>query len=148
MPEFWFEWITVISGLSSSGPDTYRYRLMMNDSECLGEIHTQPCRTPGGRYTVSRNERGYSALSDAMDQVLADARRKMESGLDALIRFKEDQEVDDSISSKIEYWPGIREGKGITSKTRSEAQLLGGHTPVVWVEDQSGCIALTHIRPM
>lgn len=47
--------------------------------------------------------------------------------------------------SPVLYWPGARIGEGRPSTTRSRAQLLSGHTPVVWVEGHSGCIALTHI---
>lgn len=30
---------------------------------------------------------------------------------------------------------------------RTPAEILGGHTPVAWVDGTSGCIALTHLRP-
>jgi hypothetical protein len=30
---------------------------------------------------------------------------------------------------------------------RTPAELLGGHTPVAWVDGTSGCIALTHLKP-
>ena len=43
------------------------------------------------------------------------------------------------------YWPGAREGEGRKSVTRSEAWLLGGHTPVVMVEGYPGGIALSHV---
>lgn len=33
----------------------------------------------------------------------------------------------------------------LITRTRSEAQVLGGHTDVVWVEGHGACIALTHI---
>jgi hypothetical protein len=46
------------------------------------------------------------------------------------------------------YWPGERAGEGRTSRTRSEAWLLGGHTPVVMVEGYAGGIALTHVCPI
>jgi hypothetical protein len=36
--------------------------------------------------------------------------------------------------------------KQLTTHTRSTAQLLGSHTPVVWVDDHAACIALTHIN--
>jgi hypothetical protein len=35
--------------------------------------------------------------------------------------------------------------KRLVTRTRSEAQVLGGHTDVVWVEDYSSCIALSHV---
>lgn len=49
------------------------------------------------------------------------------------------------VGTPVRYWTGAREGEGKPSKTRSEAQLLGGHTAVVWVEGHSGCIALSHV---
>ncbi len=33
----------------------------------------------------------------------------------------------------------------LITRTRSVAQVLGGHTDVVWVDGHSACIALTHI---
>lgn len=36
----------------------------------------------------------------------------------------------------------------LQTATRSEAQTLGGHTDVVWVEGHSACIALTHVDPI
>lgn len=49
------------------------------------------------------------------------------------------------IGSPVMYWPGVREGKGTKSVTRSKAWLLGGHTPVVMVEGYAGGIALSHV---
>ena len=43
---------------------------------------------------------------------------------------------------------GMREGIGKISTTLSEAILLGGHTPVVWLYDVSGCVALSHVEPV
>lgn len=52
------------------------------------------------------------------------------------------------IGTPVRYWPGLREGDGIESVTRSEVWTLGGHTPVVMVEGYAGGIALTHVRPI
>ena len=49
------------------------------------------------------------------------------------------------VGSPVRYWPGARQGEGKVSTTRTRAQVLGGHTPVVWVEAEAGCIALTHV---
>jgi len=48
------------------------------------------------------------------------------------------------IGTPVRYWRGIRAGEGRTGVTRSAAMLLGGHTPVVWIDTTSGAIALTH----
>lgn len=58
-----------------------------------------------------------------------------------------------SVGTPVRYWTGVREGDGKTGVTRSEAYLLGasngqpGHTPVVFVEGEGSCIALTHVQP-
>ncbi|MCZ7434794.1 hypothetical protein O7598_31215 [Micromonospora sp. WMMC241] len=52
------------------------------------------------------------------------------------------------IGTPVRYWKGAREGEGRTSKTRTGAQMLSGHTAVVWVEDEGACIALSHIEPV
>lgn len=38
-------------------------------------------------------------------------------------------------------------GEIIHTKTRSEADLLGGHTPVIWLDGISGCYALSRVTP-
>lgn len=37
-------------------------------------------------------------------------------------------------------------GKETATKTRSYAELLGGHTPVIWLEGITGCYDLTRVR--
>jgi hypothetical protein len=49
------------------------------------------------------------------------------------------------VGSPVLYWPGVRDGEGRKSVTRSRAWLLGGHTPVVLVEGYAGGIALSHV---
>jgi hypothetical protein len=38
-----------------------------------------------------------------------------------------------------------RDARRLVTRTRSRASVLGGHTDVVWVEDHSACIALSHV---
>ncbi|MFE9192030.1 hypothetical protein ACFYL6_20735 [Micromonospora sp. NPDC007208] len=45
----------------------------------------------------------------------------------------------------VRYWTGTREDPAKYGQTRSGAELLGGHTPGVWVTTHSACIALTHV---
>jgi hypothetical protein len=52
------------------------------------------------------------------------------------------------IGTLVRYWTGRRDGIGKESKTTSEAQVLGGHTAVVWVEGYAGCVALSHVEPL
>ncbi len=49
------------------------------------------------------------------------------------------------IGTKVFYWPGIREGPGIPSETRSTAWDLCG-SPVVMLKGRAGGIALTHVE--
>lgn len=47
-------------------------------------------------------------------------------------------------------YPGCRpedmpNDRRLVTRTRSKASVLGGHTDVVWVDDHSACIALSHI---
>lgn len=39
-------------------------------------------------------------------------------------------------------------GKIIETKTTTEAQLLGGHTAVVWLEGVRGCYGLDAVSPL
>lgn len=37
-------------------------------------------------------------------------------------------------------------GDEVRTRTQSEAQLLGGHTAVIWLEGISGCYSLERVR--
>lgn len=39
-------------------------------------------------------------------------------------------------------------GQTISTRTRSAAQVLGGHTAVIWVEGISGCYALDRVSAL
>lgn len=54
--------------------------------------------------------------------------------------------ADHPVGTPVCYWPGLRKGDGVWSNTRTPASLLGGYTPVVWVEGRGDCIALTHVE--
>jgi hypothetical protein len=51
------------------------------------------------------------------------------------------------IGTRVRYWTGVREGSGKVSITSTAAEVLGGHTAVVWIEGCSGCVALSHVQP-
>nr|WP_221374336.1 hypothetical protein [Actinoplanes polyasparticus] len=55
---------------------------------------------------------------------------------------------DNPIGTPVRYWPGVRSGEGRRSTTQTAAEVLSGHTPVVWLNNVSGCIALTHVEPI
>lgn len=57
------------------------------------------------------------------------------------------------IGTPVTAYPGARPSddshcERLITRTRSEAQVLGGHTAVVWVDGHSACIALTHVDPV
>jgi hypothetical protein len=52
------------------------------------------------------------------------------------------------VGTRVRYWTFDRQGLGKVGTTRSQAEVLSGHTPVVWIEGVSGCVALTHVEPI
>ena len=38
-------------------------------------------------------------------------------------------------------------GKEHETRTRSRAEVLGGHTAVVWIDGRPGCVALDRVTP-
>jgi hypothetical protein len=50
------------------------------------------------------------------------------------------------IGTPVRYWRDIRAGEGRSGVTRSAATLLGGHTPVVWIDNIPGAIDLTDVE--
>jgi hypothetical protein len=54
------------------------------------------------------------------------------------------------VGTPVLAYPGARPethpgDERLVTRTRSKAQVLGGHTDVVWVDGHGACIALTHI---
>lgn len=60
---------------------------------------------------------------------------------------------------QVEAWNAqVAEGAPVTyrddrgnlteTRTRSKAQVLSGHTAVVWIEGKSGCVALERVTPI
>ena len=58
------------------------------------------------------------------------------------------------VGTRVRAYPGCRPKPGATGKhccevldtvTRSTAQMLGGHTPVVWVKGHGACISLDFV---
>lgn len=54
------------------------------------------------------------------------------------------------VGTAVEAFPGFISAATSkkVSKTSSPATLLGGHTPVVWLECGGGAISLTHVYPL
>ena len=65
-------------------------------------------------------------------------------------RFEADQarvfNEKNPIGTAVRVYRGRRGYNGIETRTRTEAQLLSGHTAVVWVDGVAGCIALSHVE--
>lgn len=57
------------------------------------------------------------------------------------------------VGTPVFAYPGARRedvpsARRLVTRTRTAASVLGGHTDVVWVEDYSSCIALSHVDPV
>ncbi|MFA5123023.1 hypothetical protein [Zavarzinia sp.] len=51
------------------------------------------------------------------------------------------------VGTLVRYWRGAREGQPSgEGPTTYAAELMGGHTGVVWIEGCRGCIALSHVE--
>lgn len=54
------------------------------------------------------------------------------------------------VGTPVLAYPGARpedfpKARRLVTRTRSRASVLSGHTDVVWVDDHSSCIALSHV---
>lgn len=52
------------------------------------------------------------------------------------------------IGTKVEYHPTIGEPAHRVRKTKTLAQILSGHTAVIWLDGESGCVALDACVPV
>jgi hypothetical protein len=52
------------------------------------------------------------------------------------------------IGTRVRYQSIKGEGPSIEYKTRTAAEVLSGHTAVVWLEGKSGCVAISHCTPV
>jgi hypothetical protein len=48
------------------------------------------------------------------------------------------------VGDEVDYFEVIDVGASQRYRTRSEAQILSGHTAVVWLEGKSGCVCCSH----
>lgn len=48
------------------------------------------------------------------------------------------------VGTTVVYEETRGEGETFRGKSKSEAQVLGGHSAVIWLEGKSGCVALDH----
>lgn len=67
--------------------------------------------------------------------------------------LKQRQAVVDAFNARHKvgdaFWActGPKGENPVACTLRTPAELLGGHTPVAWVDGVSGCVALTHLEP-
>lgn len=52
------------------------------------------------------------------------------------------------VGQRVRYQSIKGEGPSIEYKTRTPAEVLSGHTAVVWLEGKSGCVACSHCTPV
>jgi hypothetical protein len=54
------------------------------------------------------------------------------------------------VGTRIRYWKaaGGKHQPSRMTRTVTRASVLSGHTPVVWVEGETGCISLTQVAPI
>lgn len=51
-----------------------------------------------------------------------------------------------TVGTVVRYHPVIGEHENIPTRTRSVAQVLGGHTAVIFVDLVTGCVALEAVE--
>ena len=49
-----------------------------------------------------------------------------------------------SVGDPVDYYEVVESGEVQRLTTRSDAQILSGHTAVVWLNGKSGCVACSH----
>lgn len=50
------------------------------------------------------------------------------------------------VGTTVSYEEIVGEGETFRGKSKSEAQVLSGHTAVIWLEGKSGCVSLEHCK--
>lgn len=49
-----------------------------------------------------------------------------------------------AVGTTVSYQEIRGEGETFRGKSNSEAQMLSGHTAVIWIKGKSGCVCLEH----
>ncbi|ONK09503.1 hypothetical protein [Streptomyces sp. MP131-18] len=109
----------------------------------------------------SEHERGqmYAArrLRERADEADADSAPLSSPGRRAVAGLMDATEAESwneahPVGTRVVAYPGCRpeddpKGERLDTVTRSQAWVLGGHTPVVMIDGHSAAIALTHVDP-
>jgi len=49
------------------------------------------------------------------------------------------------VGTEVEYYPVMGDTQYSVHRTRMPAQVLSGHTAVIWIEEKAGCVSLDHV---
>jgi uncharacterized protein involved in copper resistance len=52
------------------------------------------------------------------------------------------------VGTTVSYEEIRGDGETFRGKSKSEAQVLSGHSAVIWLEGKSGCVSLDHCTPV
>lgn len=52
------------------------------------------------------------------------------------------------VGDEVEYSEVIGVTEPTRHRTRTQAEVLSGHSPVVWLEGKTGCVMVTHCKPL
>jgi hypothetical protein len=122
--------------LTAFGWDVYRQHRLIIRNLTDAEVAEQVARAEEGRCLTCGSQPG--AGSDCHACKL----ERFSRNSDVIVAFNQRHEV----GTQVRYWRGTRDDEPCVSTTRTGARLLSGHTPIVWVEGDSSCIALTHVE--
>lgn len=92
--------------------------------------------TETARTTKADTEAKRRARAEAKDRRAAAAREAL-----AVLAWNQDHRVGTAVTVRLDNRDPIQ------TRTRSKAELLGGHTAVVWLENVGGCVLLERVTP-
>lgn len=52
------------------------------------------------------------------------------------------------VGTVVSYEALVGEGETARGRTTAEAQIMGGHSAVIWLDCKSGCVDLEHCTPL
>jgi hypothetical protein len=115
------------------------------------------------RASIDAEDAGMDRDPIDLDAVVAERKRKRAAwpgvlepaavaGAKAAAELVEEWNARYLVGQPVRYWTGFRDGplaqEPKRSRTRTLAQVLGGHTAVVWMDGESSCVALSHVDPI
>lgn len=121
-----------------------------DDEYSLDDPIAWPC--PPLREAGVTDEEARALIEAHREKVAAEYQAKKAAEQAELQRRVDDFNARYPVGTPVVAYPGCRpedcpSDERLVARTRSVAQVLGGHTDVVWVDGHSACIALTHVDP-